>query len=199
MDEYNEYLKKITREAIREAVNRIDGGNKDNDLPPDWTSIEISKPQLTDGWSEAVELLLQTGIRTDNFVYNGDRFLPLFGRGLGHRSIIVAWRYMEDAPLKTQNQVRHLRNLYHPIPRIENPYDGNGTDFYYENNDSLHYERYFIEKREDNSVKIVKETKRGYREDVYTDLTFHAVKDARRFLVREAVRNGWWLVNGKVK
>lgn len=197
MNEYDEYLKKLAREAVQDAVKRLDRNSSDNDLPPDWTSIEISKPQITDGWSDAVELLLQTGIRKDNFAYNGETFHPLFGRGLGNRSIIVAWRYMDDVPSKTQLQIQHLRNHYRPIPKIRNPFDGSGTDFYYENNDALHYERYFIA-TEGKRVKIVMETKRGYRQDVYTDMVFHTVKDARRFLVREAARCGWWLINGKV-
>lgn len=110
---------------------------------------------------------------------------------------IIFKKEIEETPPKTQLQIQHLRNQYRPTAKIRNPFDGSGTDFYYENNDALHYERYFIA-TEGKRVKIVMETKRGYRQDVYTDMVFHTVKDARRFLVREAARCGWWLINGKV-
>lgn len=196
MNEYDEYLKEISRKAMKEAVARLGTKEDDNDLPPDWTSVDLSKPLLTDGWSEPVQILLQTGVIKDNFTYNGFRFLPIIGRNLNPKSVIVAWRYCENAPFKINKTVAQLRSDHRAIPTIDNPFDGSGTNFHYETSDAMKYERYYIDNKND-SVKIVKETTRGDREQVYTDKSFQTVKEARRFLRKEAEKNGWWLVNGR--
>lgn len=196
MSEYSEFLKKLTREAIRDAESRLGEKEEDNDLPPDWTSIDTSTPMVTDGWSEPVQILLQSGLIKDNFSYNGRRFLPIIGKNISPKSTIVAWRHKEDVPYKIHSALVAMRREFKKIPQIENPYDGSGTNFYYETSEGMRYERYYID-RIGTDVKIMKENKLGGREQVYKDKVFLSVQDARRFLCKEAGRNGWWLVNGR--
>lgn len=197
MNEYEEYVKKLARESVREAIARLGEREEDNELPPDWTSIEVSKPMVTDGWSEPIQILLQSGLIKDNFAYNGYRFLPLMGKNVSTKSTIVAWRYKEDVPPKINTVIRNLRRANREIPKIDNPFDGTGTDFYYETSEAMRYERYYIDKT-GGDIKIMVEMANGRHEQIYKDRRFPDVPTARRFLVREAARNGWWLVNGRV-